>query len=165
MNNCFHANFSQRLRRLLHERETGRLLKGRQTKARLTRGPLVWPLRSFDPEGVWDVFWFSIKVFLVPPPTNTAPPSLGELSEQSRAESNNKSCLPPPPSGEPSFLCVELGPALTHWLFYLMWNSTRSAKPRQLLPQHNNQTPLSPLCRSFCLSFACRHKQPELCWF
>lgn len=67
-------------------------------------------------------------------------------------------------SGDWSFLCAALGPALTHWLFYLMWNSTRSAELRQLNHNRIIRHP-SALFLSLCLSFACRRKQPELHWF
>lgn len=97
------------------------------------------------------------------PRSSSPPPSIPLLFlcsvyfwESVKAETgrDNKSRLAPLPSvsssRDRSFLCVALGPALTHWLFYLMWNSTRSAEPRQLLPQQNNKprTPLVPVSLS-----------------
>lgn len=175
MNNCFHADFSQWTRRLVHERETERLSRG-QTKGCLNRGPLVWPEKPFDPGGVWGVFsWrFPIKKFVplssfFPTPSALSIPGKAVKAKSVREGETTKAAIPLPPPTTPlrerSFLCEDLGLTLTHWLFYLMWNSTRSAEPRQLLPQQKNKTHLPPLFLSPCLSFACRHKQPELHWF
>lgn len=133
-------------------------LKGVQTKECLNRWPLVWLEKSFDPEDICGEGSL-IKVCPFPPP----PPPLFLclfLGETTKAAS--------PPLRDPSFLCSELGPVLTHWLFYLMWNSKLNAEPRQILPQQNDQTPppLQPLLfLSLHLSFACRRKQPQLHWF
>lgn len=96
--------FPHRPRQLVNKRETERLLR-RQTKACLNRRPLVWLEEPFDRGRVSDIFsWrFSIKVcpfFHRPPPTSVPPSAV-------KAESDNKSWLPPP-SRDQSFLCVEL---------------------------------------------------------
>lgn len=132
-----------------------------QTKAGLKLRPLVWPQKSFDPDAF--SLSFSIKTLslplVVPPPL---PARIHRFSSAlsisgkavgakwgGRRAKGNKSHLtpPPPPHTNPqfflhtaprrgrSFLCAEQGLALTHWLFYLMWNSTRSPEPPQLLPQ------------------------------
>lgn len=156
MNNCFHADYSQAEAAAPWKRDW-ETLKGAdksvsESQATCLAGEILWSRRGLRR--------FLVKVPLlkfVPYPRPSPPPPplflrlfLGKLwkrSEQKR------------PQRERSFLCSALGPALTHWLFYLMWNSTRSAEPRQLLPQQNNNTP-TPLVSVSQSLF--RRKQPEL---
>lgn len=87
-------------------KETERLLRG-QTKACLNRKSLVWPEKSFDPEGVYNIFSWrfpnkSLSLFLTPHHHHHHYPSalfLGKLLNQNRPRDR-------------SFLCVELGPTL-----------------------------------------------------
>lgn len=143
MNDCFHADFSQWLRRLLHEREAGRVRKEAnksvsESRATCLASEILWSKREselFSP--------FLLKFLKILSLCPSSPPSnilllclsLGELSKQSETERGKDNKSPQPPSslsGDRSFLFVELGLALTHWLFYLMWNSMRRAEPRQL---------------------------------
>lgn len=143
------------------KRETERLLR-RQTKARLSRRPLVWLEKSFDPRKVWDFFFWvfankSLSLFCASPPSPSSILSLfwlflGKSSEEGERGKNNKP-LPlsthrglefPPLWHTDSFTWCETR--------HRMWTSTA-------LPQHNHRSPsFVPLC----LSFTCGHKQPRL---
>lgn len=178
MNNCFHADFSQRLRRLVHERETERLQQngggGRQKRVWITghlsarRNPLIQKgSEAFSP------FLFLIKslsIFPVLPPASPSPrlcPFLGKLSKQSEAEReerDNKSRLPPPWGTRVSSVWSRA--PLWHTDSFT-WCETLHGALNLDSFYHNRITrhpPPTPLFLSLCLSFACRHKQPELPW-
>lgn len=82
--------------------------------------------KSFDPDGVSDIFsWmFANKSFPCPPPSFSALPVSGKtkwgpfLSEWDKQQ---------PPTRTPG---TGVSSALTHWLFYLMWNSERAEPPQ-----------------------------------
>lgn len=144
IDNCFHADFSQRLRRLVHERDW-ETFKGRADKGGcLNRRPLLWPQKSFDSEGAWDVFSFTIKVSPSPRPSPHCYSSALSISGRavkakwSRERQDNES---PPPSREWSFPCVELGPRSDTLTLLPDVKLYTSAEPQQLLPQQNYKPP------------------------
>lgn len=171
MNNCFHAGYPQRLRRLLHERETQRLLKGGQTKACLNRGPLVWPQKSFDPDGVWETLSrFLLK--LVPFSSSSFPPHYhsSTLSVSGRAvkaeRGRERQQKPPSPSSPPRGSGVSSARSwapLWHTDSFTWCETLHGAL--NLDSFYHNRITRPPTPPRLCLSFVCRCKQPQLRWF
>lgn len=126
MNNCIF--FGRRLRRLVHEREAVRLSgrEGGATNARLKSKATCLDVEKCRDPDVQSLRRFLYAKFVPPPSSHHYSSALRSCQSKVRQW---QSSSPPPhthtlpsPRGTRVSSARSGAPALTHWLFYLMWN-------------------------------------------
>lgn len=123
INNYFHGEFSQTEAADSWKRERG-------GGGAIYRPLIIWMKKSFDPDRIWDIF----PPVLVKNDSCCFPFFVFWEWCQSKLKGTTTKVNPTTPLAE-----FPLHGPLTHWLFHLMKNPTRS---NRFLPQQNNNFPL-----------------------